>query len=73
MTTKLLFALLSTVFLFAIALVASRPTLALAAPVAAEPGPEIGSCRFFCGNDPTPFKTQAACDAVCSTACEGVC
>jgi hypothetical protein len=44
--------------------------VAHAAPVAP---PSIGACRWFCGNSPKAFTTAAACQAVCTEACEEIC
>jgi hypothetical protein len=65
---KIMFAGLSLVCMFAIASGGETPA-ASAAPSA----PEIGSCRWFCGANPTAFKSAAACSAVCSSACEAIC
>jgi hypothetical protein len=65
---KLMFATLSMVAMFALSTGGSTPA-ASAAPTS----PSIGACRWFCGAGSQPFKTEAACDAVCSTECEAVC
>lgn len=65
---KIMFAGLSLVCMFAIASGGETPA-ASAAPSA----PEIGGCRWFCGNNPVGFKTQAACQASCSSFCDAVC
>jgi len=64
---KLMFATLAMVSAFAFA-GGSAPT-ANAAPAA----PQIGACRFFCGNNPHPYTTNAACQAVCSSECDEIC
>jgi|GEM_PF-6561170 len=65
---KIMFAGLSLICMFTIASGGQTPT-ASAAPEA----PQIGACRWFCGGNPTGFRTAAACQAVCSSACEAVC
>jgi hypothetical protein len=65
---KIMFAGLSLVCMFAISSGGQTPA-ASAAPSA----PEIGGCRWFCGNNPVGFRTAAACQASCSSVCEAVC
>lgn len=67
--TKLISALFSTMFVLAVATGVTRSSPAVASPA----DTEIGACRYFCGADPTPFKTNAACEAVCSTSCDAIC
>jgi len=66
--TKLFSAMFATMFVLALSTGVTRSTAA-----AAQPDAEIGACRYFCGADPTPFKTRAACDAVCSSECDAIC
>jgi hypothetical protein len=57
--------------LCAVAVVANAvdTTPAHAAPAA----PSIGACRWFCGSSPKAFVTAAACQAVCTEACDEIC
>jgi hypothetical protein len=64
---KLMFAPLALAALFAIATGSHTP--AAAHPTA----PQIGACRWFCGPGSTAFKTETACEQVCSTECVAVC
>lgn len=70
MFTKLLFAMVPMVLVLAITGGAAPEAVA---QVDAAPAPEVGGCRYFCENDPTPHLTRAACQAVCSTLCEPIC
>jgi hypothetical protein len=66
---KLMFSMLSLACMLAISSGGQTPSASAAPPSA----PEIGGCRWFCGNSPTPFRTAAACDAACSSDCEVIC